>query len=80
MTKSQIERLVYSLDELLTHIEWRRRVAGEKTGAQDCTHRARSILAEYLLYKNPPHVCRKCNRTVPNEQGTVNCWHKECKE
>jgi hypothetical protein len=35
-----------ALDELLRHVEWRRRTAGETTGPNDCTHRARAALAK----------------------------------
>lgn len=36
--------LLYCLEELLEHIEWRRINAGEKAGAKDCTHRARAAI------------------------------------
>lgn len=37
--------LLEALEELLEHIEWRRRTAGETTGPNDCTHRARVAIA-----------------------------------
>ena len=38
------DALVAALDELLEHIEWRRRVEHETTGPNDCTHRARTAI------------------------------------
>jgi hypothetical protein len=38
--------LLYCLEELLEHIEWRRGVAGEVTGPNDCTHRAKAAIAK----------------------------------
>ena len=38
--------LLAALEELLAHIEWRRGRAGEKTGPQDCTHRARAAIVK----------------------------------
>ena len=38
--------LLEALQELLEHIEWRRRIAKETTGANDCTHRARAAIAK----------------------------------
>lgn len=39
------DALVAALEELLEHVEWRRRIAHETTGPNDCTHRARAALA-----------------------------------
>jgi len=36
--------LLWCLEELLEHIEWRRRTAGEIAGENDCTHRARAAI------------------------------------
>lgn len=38
--------LLEPLKELLEHIEWRRRSAGETTGPNDCTHRARAAISK----------------------------------
>lgn len=38
--------LLEALDELLHHVEWRRRAAGEQAGPNDCTHRARAAIAK----------------------------------
>ena len=38
--------LLCALEELLEHIEWRRRTSGETTGPNDCTHRARAAIAK----------------------------------
>lgn len=44
--KALNKKLFTALEELLEHVEWRRRVAGQKAGANDCTHRARAALTE----------------------------------
>jgi hypothetical protein len=36
--------LIYSLEQLLEHIEWRRGRDGLEAGPNDCTHRARAAL------------------------------------
>lgn len=38
--------LLAALEELLEHVEWRRRIAKEKTGPHDVTHRARAAIAK----------------------------------
>lgn len=36
--------LLAALEEILEHVEWRRRIAHETTGPNDCTHRARAAI------------------------------------
>ena len=44
--KRERDALADALQEMLDHVEWRRRSENETAGPKDCTHRARAALAQ----------------------------------
>lgn len=44
--KRERDALAEALQEMLDHVEWRRRSKNETAGPKDCTHRARAALAQ----------------------------------